>query len=79
MTRLMIVMMVLACLIAAAGCVNVKVPEGPYLKVNQDSTSPSKTNVEFTQTFLRSAWEDGMITEAQYKELRRRLESCSGS
>ena len=79
MTRWMIVMVVAACLIAAAGCLNVDVPQGPYIKVNDGSGASGRTNVEFTRDFLESAREDGVISQGQYEQLRRRLESSSGS
>jgi len=73
MTRWIIGMAVSVCVLATIGCLNVKVPEGPYVKVNGGRPAPTKANVEFTDDFLKSARDDGVITEGIYKELRKRL------
>jgi len=38
--------------------------------------TPSKSNAKFTRDFLKDAKENGVITESQYKELTRRLDSA---
>ncbi len=59
--------------LAAAGCVNVKVPEGPYVTVAEENAPVSDKTHEQMDAFLRQARDDGIISDLQYKKLKERL------
>jgi len=76
MTRAMLLVTVLLCVIAFSGCVNVRPPDGPYVIVDEQKTvAPTKENVEFTRDFLDQARKDGVITRSQYDDLTKRLKT----
>ena len=57
------------------GCLNVKVPEGPYVNLTDDPGSGDAKNLDRKQfeDLLEDAQEDGVITKSQYNELCKRL------
>lgn len=63
-----------------AGCVNVKVPEGPYVSLADDTGSGggNKFDVKVFEDVLKDAQEDGVITKGQYEELCKRLAKKCG-
>lgn len=64
-----------------AGCVNVKVPEGPYVSLDDDGGSgdDKKLDPKAFEDFLKDARDDGVITKSQCKELCERLaKKCGG-
>jgi len=58
------------------GCVNVKVPEGPYVSLTDDK--PAKTDKAKVRDdvldVLEDARDDGIITDVQYERLKERVE-----
>ena len=81
--RYIITLLIAAALSASAGCVNVKVPEGPYVNLGEDSTTGTATAdrktidrkaYEKMKDVLENARGDRVITSDQYKELMKRAE-----
>jgi len=77
MIKWVIASVMVVCLVGAAGCVNVDVPEGPYVQVDESKNKTvSQSNKDFAKDFLKQAEEDGIITESQYQDLKKRLDAC---
>jgi len=71
---------ILAVTFAVSGCVNVKVPEGPYYVHNSDAGGDVRSHTYHQmKEFLKDAREDGLITASQHKELGKRLEKKYGA
>ena len=66
--------------LAMTGCVNVKVPDGPYVNLSDDASSDhadhDEPDLKDFEDLLEKARKDGVITKSQYKELRHRLEKA---
>ena len=73
-------MMVVAVLgITLTGCINVKAPDGPYVKLDDGSASDGNhdaIDMKDVQKLLEDARKDGVITKTQYEQLRKRLEKA---
>ena len=75
------VLAIAAAALAAAllgGCVNVKVPDGPYVNLDSDKGGGGGGELEKVLDVLEQAREDGIITKNQFNELRKRLEKTCG-
>jgi len=59
------------------GCLNVKVPEGPYVNLTDDPGSGADRNSDLKE-FLKEAQDDGVITKSQYNDLCKRLDKKYG-
>lgn len=59
------------------GCLNVKVPDGPYVNLSENAGSGADKNSDLKE-FLKEAQDDGVITKSQYNQLCKRLDKKYG-
>jgi len=70
-------MVALALVVGMWGCVQVKVPEGPYVNLGSDAKTTKTTKTEKqVRDFLKKARDDRIISDSQYEKLKDRLEQA---